>query len=107
MQHITCDYCGKELAAHDARYALRMEARLVCEAVELTDADLDEQEPLDPVDVMEDWLASDDTVDESAELSLPVAPMAKTYDLCGRCYGLLHADPLGLDRVSRLQFSDE
>jgi len=107
MQHHSCDYCGKELFSHaDARYTLRMEARMVCEVVELTDDDLDRQEHLDPVDAMEDYLDADNALTDTAETPLPLPPMAKAFDLCGPCYRRILTDPLGLDRAPRLLFSD-
>ena len=108
MQHFSCDQCGRELfPPADARYSLKMEARLICEEVELTEADLDGQESLDPVDAMEDWLSTaDDTLDDAAALPLAVAPLDRAYDLCGPCYRRFRADPLGKDRVRNLQFSD-
>ena len=108
MKHFSCDYCGKELQPQtDARYSLRMEARLVCESAPLDDDTLLEHEPLDPVDAMEDLLSeTEDTFDETTPLHTPVAPLDRTYDLCAGCYGRIQADPLGLDRVRRFQFSD-
>ena len=108
MQHFSCDYCGKPLASPaEARYTLRMDARLVCDSSDESDDIADLPEPLDPVDAMEDLLSeSDDTLDESTPLPSPVAPLDKTYDLCAYCYGRIQADPLGLDRVRRFQFSD-
>ncbi len=106
MQHHSCDTCGKELLHADARYELRMEARLVCEGAELTDDDLENQEQLDPVDAMEDYLDSDGALTDTTETPLPLPPMAKSFDLCGGCYRRILADPLGLDRAPRLLFSD-
>ena len=102
MQYHSCDYCGKELLPHlDARYSLRMDARMVCEG-DLTESDLAGQEQ-DPVDAMEDWLAeSDGALDETTETPLPIAPMGKTFDLCSPCYRRILNDPLGLDRAPRL-----
>ena len=108
MQHYSCDYCGKELFPHaDARYKLRMEVRMVCEGVELTDADLARNDQ-DPVDAMEDWLAESDVgFDETTEIPLPLAPMLRTYDLCVGCYRSILNDPLGLDRAPRLLTRDD
>ena len=107
MQHHSCDYCGKELFPHaDARYSLRMEARMVCEGVELTEGDLARNDQ-DPVDAMEDWLAEPGTpFDETTETPLPLAPLLRSFDLCGGCYGRILNDPLGLDRAPRLLTSD-
>jgi len=107
MQHHSCDYCGKELFPHaDARYTLRMEARMVCEGVELTERDLARQDQ-DPVDAMEDWLAESEVgLDETTEIALPLAPMLRAFDLCGGCYRRIQNDPLGLDRAPRLLTSD-
>ena len=108
MQHHSCDYCGHELLAQtDARYELRMEARMICEGVELSESDLDRQEQLDPVDAMEDYLLdSDASLTDTAETPLPLPAMGKVYDLCGGCYARILADPLGLDRAPRLLFSN-
>ena len=108
MQHHSCDYCGKELLPRaDARYTLRMDARMVCDGFDLSDGDPDHRDALDPVDAMEDYLLdADAALAETTETPLPVPPMAKSYDLCGGCYRRIHADPLGLDRAPRLLFSD-
>ncbi len=105
MQHFSCDFCGNELNPQtDARYALRMEARLICESRDDTEL---EHEPLDPVDVMEDLLAeADETLDDSDPIPVPVAPLDNTYDLCAGCYRRIQADPLGLNRIRRFQFHD-
>jgi hypothetical protein len=106
MRHHSCDYCGKDLLRGDARYELSMEVRMVCDGAELTDDDLDDQDQLDPVDAMEDYLDSDSSLTDTAETPLPLPPMSKNFDLCGPCYRRILADPLGLDRAPRLLFSD-
>lgn len=102
---ISCDYCGTELQSpHDARYELRMEAKLIGHPAANDDTAL-EHEPLDPLDAMEDYLAeSEETLDDSAELAQPVLPLDQTFDLCAACYARIQSDPLGLDGVRRLEF---
>ena len=108
MQHlqISCDSCAKKLAPTDVRYELRMEAKLVTHPADTDDTAL-EHEPIDPLDAMEDLLAAaEDTCDDSDGLAPPVLPLDCAYDLCPVCYARIQADPLGLDRVRRFQFSD-
>ena len=103
---ISCDYCAKELSPVDARYELRMEAKLVCHPADSDDTAL-EHDPVDPLDAMEDLLSgTDDSFDDSNGLAPPFLPLDRTYDLCAVCYARIRADPLGLDRVRRFQFSD-
>ncbi|MCU0706207.1 MAG: hypothetical protein MUF18_19765 [Fimbriiglobus sp.] len=100
MLRCYCDVCGKELhSGQDGRYTVRVEARRVCEPVELTAADLDGQDDPDHLDAMEQLLADAET---EATLhhppELPPAPKAREFDLCGGCYCRFHSDPFGFER---------
>ena len=112
MRHVSCDLCTKDLiAGTDARYTVTVDARLACDPVPWPPAaefDGDPDSDTDHIEVMDELLADlpeDDTVDEEDELPPPVAPLSKSFDLCGRCYRRFASDPLGR-RVSRkLSFS--
>lgn len=114
MRHVSCDLCTKDLTpGTDARYTISIDARLTCDSAEWRALDLDAdgaevESDTDHIDAMDEMLAdlpADDTVDESDELPLPVAPISRTYDLCGRCYRRFAADPLGHATRRRLSFS--
>lgn len=107
MLRCFCDVCGKELVSgQDGRYAVRLEARRVCEPAGLTDADLDGQDDPDHIDAMEQLLSDGDA---DAELhhppEPPPAPKAREFDLCSGCYRRFHADPFGFERRRRLYSS--
>jgi hypothetical protein len=102
MRHVSCDLCTKDLiAGKDARYTVTVDARLVCDPVPWPTAaafDFDPDSDTDHIDAMDELLADlpdDDTVDEADEVPLPVAPLNKSFDLCGRCYRRFAAAPLG------------
>lgn len=104
MQRCYCDLCGKELVAgSDNRYLVRMEARPVCEATELTSTDLDGQDDPDHIDAMDELLAG--MADDSESEPIPAAPATCQFDLCSGCFRRFHADPLGLERGRKLHFS--
>jgi hypothetical protein len=107
MQRYFCDSCGKELQAKtDCRYEVRIEVRAIAEAVEMTNETLSGQDDPDHIDAMEELLA---TADDDTELELrptEIAPGACRYDLCSACYPRFQADPLGLNRGRKVQFSE-
>ena len=107
MLRCYCDVCGKELVSgQDGRYAVRLEARRVCEPAGLTAADLDGQDDPDHIDAMERLLAdSDSSADLHHSPEPPLAPHAREFDLCGVCYARFHTDPFGFDRRRRLYSS--
>jgi hypothetical protein len=105
MLRCYCDVCGKELVSgQDGRYAVRLEARRVCEPAALTDADLDGQDDPDHIDAMEQLL-SDDATHLHHPPEPPPAPKAREFDLCSNCYRRFHADPFGFERRRRLYSS--
>jgi hypothetical protein len=109
MLRCFCDVCGKELVSgQDGRYAVRLEARRVCEPAGLTDADLDGQDDPDHIDAMEQLLAhadEDDCDDRHHSPEPPPAPKAREFDLCAGCYRRFHADPFGFERRRRMYSS--
>ena len=103
MLRCFCDVCGKELGSgHDARYAVRLEARRVSAPATLTDADLDGQDDPDHIDAMEELLADHDP---DAEPDGPAPTPPSEFDLCGKCYRKFTADPLGLHRRRSMTYS--
>jgi hypothetical protein len=112
MRHVSCDLCTKDLTTDtDVRYTVALDARLVCAPAPWPAAaefDADPECETDHIDAMDELLADlpeDDTVDESDELPLPVAPLSKSFDLCARCYRRFAADPLGRSARRGLSFS--
>lgn len=113
MRHVSCDICTRDLLpGTDARYSVTIEGQLVCEPAEWSPvaelgSELDIEPDTDCIDEMDEILtdlSEDDTVDEATELALPVPPMSRTFDLCGRCYRRFAGDPLA--RTNRvLSFS--
>jgi len=109
MRHFSCDLCGKDLTPEiETRIVITLEARVVCqEAAVLAAAALSDEDTEDAVEAMDDLLTNknDDTCHD-ADMTLSFSsPMSKEFDLCSPCYRRFAADPLGRDRVRRLQFS--
>jgi len=113
MRHISCDLCTKDLiAGTDARYTVTLDTRLVTDPTPwpLDPNAEDPESDTDHIDAMDELLADlpdpdDDTVDEADELPSPLAPLSRSFDLCGRCYRRFAADPLGRAPRRHLAFS--
>lgn len=99
MLRCFCDMCDKEVSGSEARYAVRLEARLVDAPTGLTDADLDGQDDPDHIDAMDQLLAD---AEATTPPPPPPAPKAREFDLCGGCYRRFNADPFGFERRRRL-----
>lgn len=107
MKRISCDVCTRDLLpGTDARYTVHIRGQLACESVAggVADAEPD-TDHIDAMDEMLTDLSDDDTVDDAAGLALPVPPMSRTFDLCGRCYGRFADNPLGRAANRILSFS--
>lgn len=119
MNRISCDLCTRDLIpGTDARYAVSIVAQLVCEPVSVAElaepdfgSDLEPDLDTDCIDEMDELLTDrhggddDDTVDDEARLAVPVAPINRTFDLCGKCYARFAGNPLGRPAGRVLSFS--
>lgn len=116
MNRISCDLCTRDLLpGTDARYAVSIVGQLVCDPVSVadeTDFGSDLEPDTDCIDEMDDLLTDrhdgedeDDTVDDEARLAVPVAPINRTFDLCGKCYARFAGNPLGRPAARVLSFS--
>lgn len=113
MNRISCDLCTRDLLpGTDARYSVSIAGQLVCEPVAAEpDFGADFEADTDCIDEMDELLTDrdgedeDDTVDDEARLAVPVPPMNRTFDLCGKCYGRFAGNPLGRPVGRILSFS--
>jgi hypothetical protein len=100
MLHVTCDLCGKKLAAgEDHHFVVKIETFAAHDPAEITEADLDE----DHMEAVSELLRD---LEENCE-EVEVAPPRKhyRYDLCSECHTRFMRDPLGKEVAQKFHFS--
>jgi hypothetical protein len=98
MLHFTCDHCGQHL--NDDRYVAKIEVFAAFDPSEISEQDLDADHLQDIASLIEDM-----ELDGQAELEESATKQFR-FDLCPECRKKFVNDPLGLETMRRLNFSE-
>jgi hypothetical protein len=100
MLHVTCDLCGKKLAAgEDHHFVVKIEAFAAHDPAEITEADLDE----DHMEAVSELLR--DLEENAGEVEVAPSSRSFRYDLCSECHTRFVRDPLGKEVAQKFHFS--
>lgn len=99
MVHFSCDLCGRDLAADDQRYVVKIAAYAGHDADRVTEDDLDD----DHMEAVSELLQRGESL--SAEELDAQSYKEIRFDLCPTCHAKYMKDPLGRDLLRSLDFS--
>ena len=98
MLHFSCDLCGKQL--EDRRYVVKLDVFPAFDPEEISEDDLDADHLQEIAEVLSEMDAGGCRALEEC------GNKAFRYDLCPECHRQWVKDPLGRDRLRRLNFSE-